>query len=209
MPEKSKELTEKATMEQKKPKNKAASKASTTPNTRGYKVSHAVIQSILDLTILGLSNTEIIQFLVEKHGISLHVNMLSYYRRKYKDKLLAAQEDQILAARANYPEGAMLSGRIGKLERACEREFKKKRMSGTTIAQLVQAENQAMYQAEMMRLRLRELAAKFPERKDDEKEQVLRELERRAHAYDEEKKETDEMAEIAGWDIKSNSNHAA
>lgn len=166
-----------------------------------YKVSPAAARAIVDLTLQGATSREIIKFLKDQFGISLKENSITRYRRKYRQRMLAAWEDEIAAARAAYPDSALLVGRLGTLDKAIKIELKKKKkMNSIAVAELVGTADTAIYHAEMLRLRMSESERKYPSRADDAHEQVMRELERRSHVY----RDVTERAEKARPLLKEN-----
>ena len=145
------------------------------------KLPPAAVQAIIDLTLQGLAMPDIQQYVVETFKVSISIELISYYRRKHRDKMLAAIEEDIAAARAMYPDSALLVGRLATIDAATKKEMRKKRGSGYAIAALVSAAAQDVYKAEALRTRLQEFERRFPRATDDDKERIMRELERRSH----------------------------
>jgi hypothetical protein len=160
---------------------------SATPNKlaspHNYKLPPSAVQTILDLTVFGASVAEIVVIVKDHYGVSITHDLVTYYRRKNRGKIIASVEEEIATVRAACPEGSMLVGRIKSLARAIEREFAKPNFSGQAIASLVSAQNQAIYQAEMLRLRYRELEARYPSRTNDVYEKVQELLRQRTQNY--------------------------
>lgn len=164
------------------------------------KLPPAAVQAIIDLTLQGLAMPVIQQYVVETFKVSISTQIISYYRRKHRDKMLASIEDDIAAARAMYPDSALLVGRLATLDAATKKEMKRKRSSGYAVAALVSAASQDMYKAESLRNRLQEFERRFPRATDDDKERIMRELERRSHVM---RNVTEEMV-VAQEAIKEN-----
>jgi hypothetical protein len=91
-----------------------------------------------------------------------------------------------------------LSGRLGILNIALTKELAKKRISGYAVAALISAATRAVTTAEILALRARESAAKYPAHVDSEKECILQELERRSMLYQRVDAEGERFAKLAG-----------
>lgn len=162
-----------------------------------YKVTPAAARAIIELTLQGVTVREIINHLKSKFGISVRQNCVTDYRRKYRHLIIAAWDDELASARAMYPDTSILVGRMGTLDKAIKNELsKKKKMNARSVAELVAAADAAIYHAEMLRLRTSESERKYPTRSDDAHERVMRELERRSHAYRNITKEAEETKEL-------------
>lgn len=164
------------------------------------KLSAGAIQAIIDLTLQGVAVATIREFILETFKVSISDTTVFDYRRKHRDKMLASIEDDIAAARAMYPDSALLVGRLATLDAATKKEMKRKRSSGYAVAALVSAAAQDMYKAESLRNRLQEFERRFPRATDDDKERIMRELERRSHVM---RNVTEEMV-VAQESIKEN-----
>lgn len=162
------------------------------------KLPPAAVQAIIDLTLQGIAMPDIQQYVVETFKVSISTELISYYRRKYREKMLASIEEDIAAARAMYPDSALLVGRLATLDAATKKEMKRKRSSGYAVAALVSAAAQDMYRAEQVRARLREFDRRFPTAKSDDMERIARELERRSHVMRDVTESAKEMQEIVG-----------
>lgn len=162
------------------------------------KLPPAAVQAIIDLTLQGLAMPDIQQYVVETFKVSISIELISYYRRKHRDKMLAAIEDDIAAARAMYPDSALLVGRLATIDAATKKEMRKKRGSGYAIAALVGAAAQDVYKAEALRHRLQEFERRFPRSTDEDNERIMRELERRSHVLRNVTEEATAIGEIAG-----------
>jgi hypothetical protein len=148
---------------------------------KNYKLNAAVVQCIIDMTLNGSTANDTIKFLIAEYGIKVDIRTIYYHRRASRAKIMATMDEEISRARANIPELATLSGRLSGLQSTIEKERKKRRSSAMSLTAAYSAADMAMYHAEILRLRYRESLAKFPERRDDESERIMRELERRSH----------------------------
>lgn len=162
-----------------------------------YKVNPAAVQAIIDLTLQGVAVATIREFILENFQLSISETTICDYRRKHRQKMLAAIEDDIAAARAMYPDSALLVGRLATLDAATKKEMRKKRASGYAIAALVGAAAQDVYKAEALRHRLQEFERRFPRSTDEDNERIMRELERRSHVLRNVTEEVEELGSLA------------
>ena len=166
-----------------------------------HKLTPAAIQTIIDLTVAGYSIEAIIDYIKETFGITVAEGVVFYHRRKNSGKLLIEVEEEIAAARAMCPDSMFLSGRMRTIDALTKKEMKRRRPSLMGMASILGAANQAVHQAEMLRLRYKEFDKRYPKGKADDFERISRELERRSHFA---KNVTDNIAEmerIAGGDF--------
>ena len=169
-----------------------------------HKLPPAGAQAIIDLTVAGLSVADIISQIKADYGVTISDRLVTYYRWTMRDALLISVEDEVKAARSKYPDAMFLVGRVGKAEEALRREFAKKRFSGMTVAALLAEERQNAMQVEVLRIRARESAAKYPEHVDGETECILQELERRSVLYRRVDAEAERFAQLAGPEFQDN-----
>lgn len=168
---------------------------------RNYKLNAAIIQLIIDLTLNGTTAEETVKFLWTEYGIKVDIRTIYYHRKASRSKITATIDEEISRARANCPELATLTGRLSGLQATIDKERRKRRSSALSLTAAYSAADMAMYHAETLRLRYRESMAKFPERRDDEHERILRELEKRSHIMRNVTQEVDNFSEVAGSDF--------
>lgn len=168
-----------------------------------HKLTPAAIQSILDLTVAGLSNGAIIDYIKKTFGITIAESLLGYHRRKNAAKLLVKIEDEVAAARAICPDSMFLAGRMRTIDALIKKEMKRRRPSLMGMASILGAANQAVHQAEMLRLRYKEFEKRYPASKANDFEMFSRELERRSHFARDVTNNVSEMEMLAGGDFAS------
>lgn len=168
-----------------------------------HKLTPAAVQVILDLTVAGLAIEAIIEYVKETFKVTISEDLVGYHRRKNAAKLLAAVEDDVAAARAMYPTSSLLVGRMGTIDALIKKEMKRRRPSLMGMASILGAANQAVHQAETLRLRYKEFAKKYPDGKANDFEMFARELERRSHFARNVTDNMVEMERIAGGDFAS------
>lgn len=168
---------------------------------QSHKIPKEALQAILDLTLAGYKPEEIQKFILENFSVSVHSSTIFYHRRTKREKLTTGIDAEIEMVRAMYPETATLIGRIRTLEESVKREMRKRKSSGYVIAELVGKADAAMYRAAMLKQRLREFERKYPQRKDDQAEAVLQEIEKRSHIIRDVTNSVDEFAQLAGSDF--------
>lgn len=166
-----------------------------------HKLTAAAIQSILDLTVAGLSIEAIIEYVKEAFGITIEEGVVFYHRRKNADKLMIKAEEEVAAARAMCPDSMFLAGRMRTIDTLIKKEMKRRRPSLMGMASILGAANQAVHQAETLRLRYKEFEKKYPAGKANDFEMFARELERRSHFARNVTEKVAEMEKVAGGDF--------
>lgn len=136
---------------------------------------------IIDLALNGYTIKATRQYIHDEYGISITDQAVLYHRRQARERMAATIDEEIAAARANCPELATLSGRLVGLRDLIEREIRRKKSSTKALVEAYAAADSAIYHAEVLRLRYRESLAKFPDRRDNEAESLMQEIERRSH----------------------------
>lgn len=156
-------------------------KSRATTGKHSHKVPKAAVDLIIEMTLENASNKQILQTIKLRFGLTLHENMLSYYRRRRAVELSEAYEDQILEARVSC-HLAFLPGRMAELQQVIEKEHSKgDRASSKSIIQAIDVAGKMMYKAENLRLAYREAALKASGGIGGPDEQILQEMERRSH----------------------------
>jgi hypothetical protein len=167
-----------------------------------HKLEPEGVKYLIDLTLAGYSVAEIIKAIKDAYGVTITDQGVFYHRRVHRKSLMVGITEDIAAARAVYPEAALLVGRLGNLDKALKKEMAKKKVSGYAVAALVAEQTNAMHKAETLQLRLMEFEKRYPTGKDDEAERVLRELERRSHVLRNVTEEVETIQKIAGGDFE-------
>jgi hypothetical protein len=180
------------------PESKRVSQTTEPANKWSYKLPRGALKAIIDLTLAGYKIDDIQLYLLETFGIKIHVQTIKYHRRRQRKKIQEAIEKDIEITRAMYPETALLVGRIRILQEVLEKELNKRRNSGHVIASLIEKADTAMYRAEMLRLRYKDIERKYPIKGDDQAEAILQELDRRSHIIRNVTHSADEIGELAG-----------
>jgi hypothetical protein len=168
-----------------------------------HKLTPAAVQAIISLTVAGLSNRDIIDYIKKTFGITIAESLLGYHRRKNAAKLLIETEEEIAAARANCPDSMFLAGRMRTIDILIKKEMKRRRPSLIGMASILGAANQAVHQAETLRLRYKEFEKKYPNGAANDFEMFARELERRSHFARDVTDNVAEMERVAGGDFAS------
>lgn len=164
-----------------KTKSKAArahGPATGLPKTGSCKVSPAAVQFIIDMTVSGYSNGEILKALRSEMDLTITETTLIYHRNKNADKLKQSydQEVEIARARTNF---MFLSRRIALADELIQKELRKKKPSLYGVAAILSAADTAIHRAESRRMKQEELARKYREGNDGQKDELLAALERR------------------------------
>lgn len=173
-----------------KPKSKPGGKAT-------HKMNDGHIQLIIDMTIAGYTNGEILAELKKEHGITISENTLCYHRRCRADDLSTTAEQQLKAAHARSPY-MQLATRVATLAKAIDKEMKKKNPSGYAIAMLSGQIDTAIKNTESLRLKIAEFEKRYAGGTDEQAQRVLEELERRSHMVQGTLDGVDSMLKIAG-----------
>ena len=148
-------------------------------STRSHKLKPGAIELLLTMTVAGASTAEIQKAVQANWGVSIHPNMVSYYRRTRAMRLSKMFDEALAAVRKDYRFGS-LSERIGALESVATREFQASDGgSSRTILAAINSITEALTKAELMRIRLREIAYEVDT--SEAHELILRELERHSH----------------------------
>ena len=147
---------------------------------RSHKLVPEAVKAILNLTVAGFCNAAIQSYLRDKFGVSIHQNMLAYYRKKHAEELRRRYQDEVIDARIACPELATLAGRIGLVDNLIKKEMAKgENCSTTVVVSAVHAAGTMMFRAEQLAMGERKATRKA--REEDAREALLQELERRSH----------------------------
>lgn len=194
------------------PKRTANKKTASTPalkpskppeekrNQKSCKLTEPQVQLIIDMTIAGYTNDEILNELKNEHKVVVTEKTLSYHRRCRADELNTTAEAQLKAAQARSPY-MQLATRIAALGRAIDKESKKKNPSGYAIAMLAGQMDTAIKNVENLRLKMMEFEKRYAGGTDAQAQRVLEELERRSHMVQGALDGVDTMLKIAGTDF--------
>jgi len=145
-----------------------------------HKTPPEAIRLILEMTVGGSSNGEIQKTLRDRFAISIHTNMIAYYRKKYREDLRKRYEEEYLEALTEFPEMVTLTGRLAMISRLIDAEYSKgEEASGLAIVRLFRIADQIVWRAELRRLAERE--SKYIHNSEEEHERILQEFERRSH----------------------------
>ena len=169
-------------------------------NQRTCKLTEAQVQLIIDMTIAGYTNAEILDELKHEHKVTVTEKTLCYHRRVRAAELNTTAEEQLKAAQARSPY-MQLATRIAALGRAIDKESKKKNPSGYAIAMLAGQMDTAIKNVESLRLKHMEFEKRYAGGTDAQAQRVLEELERRSHMVKGTLDGVDQMLRIAGQDF--------
>lgn len=149
-----------------------------------HKLEGKHIQLILDMTLSGYTNDEILKELKTEHGVVIHVTTLLYHKRQNSEKLVVAEEEQIRYASARSPY-MQLAARIALIERAITREEKKKTPSNFVIATLANQLDVAVKNMESIRIKKGEIARRAGANNGEvAHDEYVKDMERRAKAIE-------------------------
>lgn len=153
------------------------------PKSRGdkwnYKLGDEHIQLIIDMTIAGYTNGEILDELKKEHKISITEQTLCYHKRQNAEKLMTSVDDQLKAAYARSPL-MQLPTRVAVIGRALDKEMKKKNPSGYAIAMLMGQAETAIKNFEVLKLKREELARKTGKTGEVDHDEYIRDMENRS-----------------------------
>lgn len=147
---------------------------------RSHKLSPEAVKAILDLTVAGFGNRAIQTYIRDKFGVTIHANLIGYYRKKHAEELRRRYRDEVIDARIACPELATLAGRIGLVDTLIKKEMAKgEKCSANVVVSAVHAAGTMMFRAEQLAMGERKATQKS--REEDSREVLLQELERRSH----------------------------
>jgi hypothetical protein len=146
-----------------------------------YKLGPQHIQLIIDMTIAGYTNGEILDELKKEYDIKISENTLCYHRRQRSDDLNTSADQQLKAAQARSPY-MQLATRIATLSKAIDKEAKKKNPSGYAISMLMAQINTSIKDVQVIKMKTEELARKLNQGKDGQVsgDEYVRDMENRA-----------------------------
>lgn len=170
------------------------------PNAAG-KLTPAAVQFILDMTVSGYSNQEILQALKTEFKVTVTETILYYHRNKNADKLAQSYQAELETARAR-TNLSFLSRRIAVADELIKKEVKKKKPSLYGVATLLSAADTAIHRAELRKMKYEEIARRYKEGGDTQKDEILAALERRTALIHELEKNEAEMLAIVEADFE-------
>ncbi len=147
---------------------------------KSHKLTAEAITLLLDLTVAGLGNAAIIAAIRQRHQISIHTNLIGYYRKKYAEELKQRYRDEVIEARVVCPELATLAGRIGIADGIIQQELAK----GEDCSSLVIAKTVGIVDTMVHRAELRAIADKETRQKvevNERHDKILQTLELHSH----------------------------
>jgi hypothetical protein len=164
------------------------------------KLTPPAIQFILDMTVAGYSNAEVLKALRAEFGVTVNENMLAYHRNKNADKLAQSYAAELETARARTGL-AFLARRLVVAEELIEKESKKKKPSLYGVATLLSAADTAIHRAETRKIKYEEMVRRYKEGDDGQKSEILAAIERRTALINELNRVEEEMLAIVDADF--------
>jgi hypothetical protein len=147
-------------------------------NRTSHKLPADAVELILHMTVRGASNAMVRKALKDRFKLEVHTNLIGYYKRTRAGRLAELYEEELSVAREEC-ELASLAERVavlaGKIE---EEKAKPSGGSSLVIIRAIGAAGSMLFKAEMLRIKMRELAWK--EEDDSLHESILREMEMRS-----------------------------
>jgi hypothetical protein len=171
------------------------------PKALAYKVTPAALQFILDMTVSGYSNSEILKALKSEMKITITEQTLVYHRNKNADKLNQSYEAELETAKAR-TNMMYLSRRIAVADELVQKEMRKKKPSLYGIATLLSAADTAIHRAEQRRMKYDEMARRYKEGDDGQKSEIMAALEQRTRLLEEVARVEEKMLAIVGGELE-------
>jgi len=148
-------------------------------DTTSHKLKPETVELILVMTASGESSASIRAAIKGRWGVTVHPNLISYYRRTRAARIAELGEALIEEARENYAF-ASLTERIGALNDIATQEIENPNGgSARTIVNAITGIGDALFKSELITIRAREIA--YNVERSESQELILQELERRSH----------------------------